>query len=366
MMPSGAAPIERAGRLYPTNEEWQSIMTAAKVIWESDVAKSMMIPNQAAIITVAMKGWELGVPLVAALEGINVIKGRPRPNGPFLEFLGARVRGWVEWVKDGRAGEAECIAHRPGKKPVRGIFSLDDAKRAGLMEKDTYKQYPADMLRRRALSRATWMQFSDLYFGFVPPTNEVVDAGFEDDDEDAVVVDNDGMETAPLATAAKTATDGAAEAKPKRGRPPAAAAQGNAPAAASTAAAPATTTPASAPAAPAASPGATPAPPASPSPPAGPAGAAPASPASAPMDDFMGDAPAAPSGAPEDKVLPFNKGKYLGKKLSELEKADFASLIEGYRNAIGNAAIAEDRRATMREWLGHTEAWAKYRGVEIP
>lgn len=77
----------------------------------------------------------------------------------------------------------------------------------------------------------------------------------------------------------------------------------------------------------------------------------------------MGDAP--PSGAPEDKVLPFNKGKYLGKKLSELEKADFASLIEGYRNAIGNASIAEDRRATMREWLGHTEAWAKYRGVEV-
>jgi hypothetical protein len=84
------------------------------------------------------------------------------------------------------------------------------------------------------------------------------------------------------------------------------------------------------------------------------------------MDDFMGDSPAPPSGAPEDKVLPFNKGKYLGKKLSELEKADFASLIEGYRNAIGNASIAEDRRATMREWLGHTEAWAKYRGVEIP
>ena len=84
------------------------------------------------------------------------------------------------------------------------------------------------------------------------------------------------------------------------------------------------------------------------------------------MDDFMGDtAAAAPAGAPEDKVLPFSKGKYLGKKLSELEKADFASLIEGYRNAISNPSMAEDRRATMREWLGHTEAWAKYRGVEV-
>jgi len=362
MMPSGAAPIERAGRLYPTNEEWNSILTAAKVIWESDIAKNMMIPNQGAIVTVAMKGWELGVPLVAALEGINIIKGRPRPNGPFLEFLGARVGGWVEWVKDGREGTGECIAHRPGKKPVRGIFTMEDAKRAGLTEKDTYKQYLADMLRRRALSRATWMQFSDLYFGFVPPANEVVDAGFEDD-EDAVVVDNDGAGGDGVSSASPPAQAANAETKPKRGRPPAAAAAPAAPAA--SAASAVAQSPATPPAAPA---GATTQAPAASVPPAAsaPNGTPPAASQPAHADDLVFDEVAAGPAVPEDKVLPFNKGPYQDKKLSELEKAQFEALITAYRTSVANTSIPEERRVVHREWLARVEAWAKYRGVAVP
>ena len=363
MMPVGTASMERANRLYPTTEEWNSILLAAKVIWDSEIAKNMTIPNQGAIVTVALKGWELGVPLIAALEGINMIKGRPRPNGPFLEFLGARVGGWVEWVKDGRDGTAECIAHRRGKKAVRGIFSIDDAKRAGLMGKETYQQYPADMIRRRALSRATWMQFSDLYFGFVPPSNEVVDAGFEDDDEAVVVVDNDGAGGDASPAGAPPTQAATAESKPKRGRPPGPAAQA-APPAASAAAQPS--------AAPAGAPGgatAAAAPPASMTAPesAPPSlgirflSATPPSPPvdQAPIDDFM-------DAAPEDKVLPFVKGPYMDKKLSELEKSQFEALITGYRTSVGNANIAEDRKVAHREWLARVEAWAKYRGIEVP
>jgi hypothetical protein len=337
---------EKAGRLYPTEIEWSAILQAASSMWKSGIAKAMNFETETAIVTVALKGWELGVPLMASLEGMPVIKGKPKPTGGFLEFLGARIGGRVEWIKDGRDGTAEVIAHRPGKKPVRGIFTMEDAKRAGLMVKDTYQQYPSDMLCKRALSRATWKQYSDLYFGHVPSVNEVADDDYVDEDAETVATDG-GVETAPNGSA-----EPAAGGKTRR-----------------TKTTPATTTTA-APAGGSVAPAAAPVngQPASPAPAAQPASAA----AAAPAASEPAQAPAAtgaapvPAGAPPDMVLHFSKGDYAGKKLSDLTEPDFRKIIPGTRSALANPNLPPDRKQIHVDWLPRFEAWAAFRGILIP
>lgn len=387
--PSTMAVATNQGRLYPTEGEWSAILKSAKILWDSGIAVDMGLKTEGAVVTVALKGWELGVGLMSSCEGIDVIKGKPIPNGPFLSFLGSRVGGWIEWVQDGRKGIAECIAHRPGRKPIRGVFTWNNAVRAGLASKDTYQCYPADMLRARAESRAAWMQFSDLYYGFVPPTSGAVQSadptvGSADLDEPvegdlipegdvASPFDDDptaaSQASAAAAPAATPAASPATTTKQRRSRasapeqpaePPQASAaptsevvppktEAKAPAAEapvqqslSTQAAPVSTEP-----------------PKNPTPPTQPQAVAPAAEQPKPAQEPK----ATP---PEDMELPFTSGPLTGKKLSDLGEVHFKQMIPGYRQSIKNPNIPNERRELHEAWLKRVSEWATYRGVHIP
>jgi hypothetical protein len=95
---------------------------------------------------------------------------------------------------------------------------------------------------------------------------------------------------------------------------------------------------------------------------------APVAPPAAEIEDMMESAPAAasPPVPPEDALLPFAKGQFEGKKLSDLDAPMFHALINGYRNAMASEKIAQERKEVHREWLKRAEAWAAYRGVAVP
>lgn len=128
-------------------------------------------------------GLELGLPLMASLQNIAVVNGRPtlwgdsqlavvRSTGELEEFsewyevAGKRVPRNPSAFDDSTA--AVCRVKRRGLEASETAFSVADAKRAGLWGKQgPWSQYPARMLRFRARSFALRDQFGDALRGLL-------------------------------------------------------------------------------------------------------------------------------------------------------------------------------------------------------
>ncbi len=110
-----------------------------------------------------MHGLEVGLTPMQALQSIAVINGKPTiyGDGAIALCLASPVCEDIEEFYEGEEGtdkyKAICIAKRKGKKPVKGEFSINDAKVAGLWtktgkngEKTPWQTYPKRMLKMRA------------------------------------------------------------------------------------------------------------------------------------------------------------------------------------------------------------------------
>lgn len=135
------------------------------------------------ILVALQMGAELGLSPMAAVQNIAVINGRPAVWGDAMLAV-ARASGvfdeaaFEEVVEDtGKGGLlARCTVRRaPHGKPTVRVFTMDDAKLAGLAGKSgPWQQYPRRMLQMRARSWALRDAFSDVLRG-IPVAEEVMD-----------------------------------------------------------------------------------------------------------------------------------------------------------------------------------------------
>lgn len=124
-------------------------------------AKSALIPDalkgkEADVFVTLLAGHELGLPPMAALRGIHVIKGKPILTADTMValVLGSGAAEYFAPVP------AECddfratyeTKRRDAPYPIRQTWTLDDAKRAQLMSNDNWSKNPRAMLRARAKS----------------------------------------------------------------------------------------------------------------------------------------------------------------------------------------------------------------------
>ena len=149
------------------------------------VAKSGLAPKNIetpeAIFVALEMGLEVGLPMMAALQNIAVINGRPAIWGD-AQLAVVRSTGELalfdEWYEEkGKRlprnpsaftdeTTAVCRVQRHGYEPAETAFSVSDAKRANLWGKaGPWTQYPARMLKHRARSFALRDQFGDALRG---------------------------------------------------------------------------------------------------------------------------------------------------------------------------------------------------------
>jgi hypothetical protein len=114
------------------------------------------------------------------LQNISVINGKPSVYGDAAMAL-VQAHPACEGVEEFFEGEgtpnpvAVCIAHRRGRKPVTARFSVEDAKRAGLWNKQgPWTSYPKRMLQMRARGFALRDAFPDALKGLIT-TEEAAD-----------------------------------------------------------------------------------------------------------------------------------------------------------------------------------------------
>jgi hypothetical protein len=127
------------------------------------------------VLAALLLGREKGVGAMTALTHIDVIEGRAGANAALKQALaesaGARFK--VREMSDQR-----CVIHAwsPGDTgdPTVIVWSMDDAKKAGIAGKNVWRQYPRKMLFRRAMSEAVDVVAASAVCG-LPPTLEDIE-----------------------------------------------------------------------------------------------------------------------------------------------------------------------------------------------
>ena len=163
--------IMQAGGFDIAPSNLQEAWDVCERLAASDLVPKDFQRKPANIMVAAQMGAELGLKPLQAIQNIAVINGRPAVWG---DALLAIVRGHPECqgVREYTEGEGDrmiaiCEVSRKGEEhPIRGEFSVDDAKAAGLWNKQgPWKQYPKRMLKLRARAFALRDGFADALRG---------------------------------------------------------------------------------------------------------------------------------------------------------------------------------------------------------
>lgn len=158
-------------------QKWSKPSNIGEAMQLADIlAKSDWVPKEhrgkpGNVLVCMQFAEELGMPILAALQNVAVINGKPSIWGDMALALVRKhpdCLGVVETFDD-RSMTARCEVRRRGQEePIVSEFSLEDAKRAGLAGKPgPWKQYPKRMLQMRARGFALRDSFPDALKGVI-------------------------------------------------------------------------------------------------------------------------------------------------------------------------------------------------------
>jgi hypothetical protein len=110
---------------------------------------------------VIMFGQELGLTPMVAVRSVCVISGTMTLKAELMLTLALQRGVSADWPENTNEA-ATLVLSRGGRtfSPVR--FTLEDAKRAELLSNATWKKYPGNMLRARAITNAIRMHCPDV------------------------------------------------------------------------------------------------------------------------------------------------------------------------------------------------------------
>lgn len=150
------------------------------------LSKSGLMPNglskPEAILAIALKGQELGIPPMAAIAGITVIQGKPIVSPQLMLSLVERSGKLQDWRITEESNEAVAVEFiRRGRSPVSKRFSMEDAKKMGLASKDNWQKQPRTMMQWRAIAAAIRVAFPDVIDGCYTPEEMNMDVEVAED-----------------------------------------------------------------------------------------------------------------------------------------------------------------------------------------
>lgn len=148
------------------------------------------------IAVAIMYGQELGLSPMTSLQRVVVIDGKPGLDAQGMSAVirqaGHSLSGWHN------ADGAEITGTRCDNGDTMTVtFTMEDAKRAQLANKDNWKKYPASMCWARCVSQLGRDLFSDCLLGFSYTGDEIDDFMNMPEPEVTVTVDKPA-EAAPV------------------------------------------------------------------------------------------------------------------------------------------------------------------------
>lgn len=149
--------------LVLTKSEISSYEYQVKLAMGSNIRPKHLLNGSDAMIVILM-GRELGIPPMTAMRELFVVNGRPEMSAR-LKLARIRKRYPVAQIdfetKSNDINKAILVAARPNGRPQIFEYTIEDARRAGLTNKDVWKNHPADMLRARVINRMSYTLFPE-------------------------------------------------------------------------------------------------------------------------------------------------------------------------------------------------------------
>lgn len=153
------------------------------------------IKTAAAAFLVMKAGRELGIPATYALRNIHIIQNRPTCSAELMLSLVHQRYGPSRILVKQSTDERCVVLCRPVGWDIttETVWTLEDARRAKLDQKETWKQYPRAMLRSRAVSEACRSHFPAAIAGMYTP-EEIGAAVAVQDDGTVTIIEGQARE----------------------------------------------------------------------------------------------------------------------------------------------------------------------------
>lgn len=157
-----------ASRTVMTLATLDDVARVASIAARSGLARCSK-PEEAAIIL--MTGMELGLTPMQSLRGIYIVEGRPVLAADTMVAIVTRSGSCRYWrTIETTAERCEIHTQRVDDDTIyRRVWTMDDAKRAGLMGKGTWAKYPTAMLRHRCASDMAREIYPEILLGMYDP-----------------------------------------------------------------------------------------------------------------------------------------------------------------------------------------------------
>lgn len=155
----------------PAADEWNKLKVLAATVANSGLVGRHLRGNTDACLVVILKGRELRLPPMEAVNSIFVIEGTPTLRASTMSALVLRD-GHDMWPDDA-CDPTRAVVHarrRPDGtygELVTVTYTIEEARTAGLLAKDNWKRHPGDMLVARCTSRTGRRMFADVLMGCV-------------------------------------------------------------------------------------------------------------------------------------------------------------------------------------------------------
>lgn len=164
--PRAISPVEAAPDNMPA---WIALLIPtqelADVLAQTEFVPQALRGRPAAITAAILYGYEVGVGPMQALQGIDVIQGKPTPSAELLRALIYQA-GHEMWVVEASGTRVTVGGRRSGQAREHTVtWTSEMARGAGLTGKDSWKKYPRAMLMARATSELARSIFPDAVHG---------------------------------------------------------------------------------------------------------------------------------------------------------------------------------------------------------
>ena len=132
------------------NDDYPALMALAKELCTTGFLP-VAIKTPAQAVAIILTGRELGLPPMQSLRSICIIQGKPELSADLQLSIFHRDGGRSKWLEL-TSTTAKLLLKHPNGDDHTEVFTMDDAKRAGLAAGQNWQKYPKAMLRSRAIT----------------------------------------------------------------------------------------------------------------------------------------------------------------------------------------------------------------------
>lgn len=146
----------------------------SKIFYESGIFEDVKSEAQAVVKILA--GQEIGLSPLESMMNFYIVKNRVTATAKVIAALIKKSQ--YDYQIEKLDNEECCLIFFKNDKEIgKSAFSLKDAARAGIINKDNWKNYPRNCLFARALTNGSRWYCPDVYCGYA--TEEIEELNIE-------------------------------------------------------------------------------------------------------------------------------------------------------------------------------------------